>query len=202
MFKIIFIALSVALFSGCVMTTAAPMNEYRVNANLSFSALNEGQCHKKSLKVAQAFSANSLKSLKMRYAQGENKLFNYSQSQWALSPNQAITSEIITLLKDLELFSSVQIAKSVSRNDMLLEISIDEFMQYFSADAKSSYVKVAISFTLLERNSKKIFATKTFREKSDVVLLNAGGGVKALNTSLRNILLQSSIWFEDICNDK
>jgi len=199
MFKVIFVALSVVLFSGCVTTTTPPMNEFRVNSNLSFTALSEGKCHKKSLKIAQAFSANSLKSLKMKYAQGENKLFSYSQSQWALSPNQAITSEIMTLLKDLELFSSVQIAKSVSRNDMLLEISIDEFMQYFSADAKSSHVKVAISFTLLETSSKRIFATKTFREKSDVALLNADGGVKALNASLRNILLQSSIWFEGIC---
>ena len=199
MVKIVFIILSVVLFSGCVMTTTPPMNEYRVNADLSFSALSEGKCNKKSLKVAQAFSANSLKSLKMKYAQGENKLFSYSQSQWALSPNQAITSEVMTLLKDLELFSSVQIAKSVSRNDMLLEINIDEFMQYFSEDAKSSYVKVIISFTLLDTHSKKIVATKTFREKNSVALLNADGGVKALNASLRNILLQSSIWFEGVC---
>ncbi len=199
MIKIVLIVLSVVLFSGCVATTTPPMNEFRVNSNLSFSALSESQCNKKSLKVAQAFSANSLKSLKMKYAYGENRQFIYSQSQWALSPNQAITSEIINLLKDLELFSSVQIAKSKSRNNMLLEISIDKFMQHFSADGSSSYVNVEISFTLLDNASKKIFATKTFKQRSDVEILSADGGVEALNTALRTVLLGSSIWFEDIC---
>ena len=199
MIKTIFILLSVIFLSGCVTTTTPPMNEFRVNSNLSFSSLSEGKCHKKSLKVAEAFSSNSLKSLKMKYAYGNNKQFIYSQSQWALSPNQAITSEIINLLRDLELFSSVQIAKSRSRNDMLLEISIDEFMQYFNEDGSRSYVNVVLSLTLLDTKTKTIFATKTFRQKSDVKRLNAEGGVESLNTALRTVLLSSSIWFEEIC---
>ena len=199
MIKTIFILLSVIFLSGCVTTTTPPMNEFRVNSNLSFRTLSEGQCHEKSLKVAEAFSSNSLKSLKMKYAYGKNKQFIYSQSQWALSPNQAITSEIINLLRDLELFSSVQISKSRSRNDMLLEISIDEFMQYFSEDGSRSYVNVVLSLTLLDTKTKTIFATKTFKQKSDVERLSAEGGVESLNTALRTILLSSSIWFEDIC---
>jgi cholesterol transport system auxiliary component len=135
----------------------------------------------------------------MKYAYGDDKLFIYSQSQWALSPNQAITSEIVNLLRDLELFSSIQISKSRSRNDMLLEISIDEFMQYFSEDGSRSYVNVVLSLTLLDTRTKTIFATKTFRQKSDVERLSAEGGVESLNTALRTILLSSSIWFERVC---
>jgi len=197
--KTFIIILSIFLFTGCISTTTPAINEFRVNSDLEFSALDKGKCKTKSLKIAQAFSASSLKSLKMKYSYGNNKQFAYSQSQWAQSPNQAITQEVTNLLRELELFSSVQIDKSRSRSDTLLEISIDDFTQYFSENGTESYAKVVISFTFIDTKLHKILATKTFKHVTDATTLNAEGGVDALNRALRNVLLASGVWFEDTC---
>ncbi|MEA2099435.1 MAG: ABC-type transport auxiliary lipoprotein family protein [Campylobacterota bacterium] len=193
-----FIVVLVLLISGC-STTNPSITEYRINTNLEQNDSKLNSCLDKSLKVAEAFSSSSLMSLDMNYATGDNKQFTYTQSQWSLSPHHAITSEMLNLLRDTNLFKTVQISKSRTRNDMILETSIDDFMQYFQEGENRSFANVRISLTLVDAKSSKAIATKTFGSRVNCDTLDAEGGVIALNSALEDVLTQSSVWLKEVC---
>ena len=194
----IFTVILVMLLSGCTSPTPS-ITEYRVVSDNIFLDTNASKCSDKSLKVSEAFSSSALMSLDMNYATNVNKQFTYSQSQWSASPNSAITSEIVKLIRDINIFKTVQISKSRTRNDMILEISIDDFMQYFTKENKQSFVNVRITLTLVDSKTSVATATKTFEVKIDSKTLDAEGGVEALNVALHKILLQSAKWIGGVC---
>lgn len=196
--KYIFITLVALLFSGCIGSTPT-VSEYRVNTEIKSKNFTHNGCETKSLKVAKAFSSNSLMTLNMNYGQGKHKQYVFSQSQWAESPNRALTSEMLKYIQSTNLFKNVQISKSRSRNGLLLETNIEDFMQYFSEDEKKSFVKVAITLTLIESKNSEVLATRTFNSTLDVEELSANGGVKALNRALENILQESGVWLNGVC---
>ncbi len=196
--KLLYIILVVFAFSAC-STTVPSVAEYRINTNAKPQAFTQSACREKSLKVAQAFSPSSLMSLSMNYGQGAHKQFVFTQSQWAQSPNNAITAELLKSIKATKLFKNVQVSKSRSNNSLLLETSIEDFMQYFSEDEKSSYVSVVVTLTLIDTNSNRVLATETFSSKMDVLSVNASGGVTALNEALQNVLEDGVLWFGEVC---
>jgi len=191
--------LVIFLFLGCT-TPIPPKSEYRLHINLKNIDLPKAtRCKDKSLKVAQAFSLSSLMSHDMSYGLGDSKQFIYSKSQWSSSPNRAITSEFLKQLRASNLFKSVQISKSRSKNDFILEINIEDFMQYFNQDLSKSITKVSISLTLINSKTNKVFATKTFNSNLDTKTLNAMGGVEGLSKGLSEVLLKSTIWIAEVC---
>jgi len=185
-------------FSGC-STAEPPITEYRIAAKPVVHSVKADGCSSHSVKVAAAFSSSSLMSMDMNYAIGDNKQYKYSQSLYSTSPNYVITSQVLQLLREMQLFETVQISKSRSRNDYILEITIDDFMQYFSKDEKSSYSNVMISFSLIDTKSSKSIATKTFNSRVDTKTLDAEGGVVALSLALEEVLNDSSAWFSEVC---
>ena len=196
--KLLYIVLAVFTLTGC-STTIPSVAEYRISTQENSKSFTQSSCSDKSLKVAQAFSSSSLMTLNMNYGQGPHKRFVYTQSQWAESPNSAITAEILKSIKSTKLFKSVQVSKSRSNNNLLLETSIEDFMQYFSEDEKSSYANVIINLSLIDTSSNRVVATKTFDSKVEVLTIDADGGVVALNQALENTLLESVEWFGDVC---
>ena len=156
-------------------------------------------CKNKSIKIAQAFSSGSLMLLKMDYAQGKNKIFSYSQAQWNESPNHSITNEILKNIRASKLFKNTQISKSRSKNSLILEINIEDFLQYYSNDLKDSFANIVISLTLIDSKTDVIVATKTFSSNVKTNTLDAYGGVKALNSALSDILTQNIEWINGVC---
>ena len=196
--KLLLIVLSAFLFIGCSTTTPA-ISEYRINVKSTTSAFTQMGCKEDSLKVAQAFSASSLMTHDMNYGQGMHKQYKFTQSQWAESPNRAITTEIVEYLKSTKLFKNVQISKSRSKNGLILETNIEDFMQYFSEDEKESFVSVRINLTLIDVKTSKVLATKTFESKIEVDGINADTGVKNLNIVLEKVLNSSGKWLSEVC---
>lgn len=197
MIKLLLIGLAI-LISGC-STSIPAVAEYRINVEPSSTEFTVEGCKKKSLKIAQAFSSSSLMTLDMKYGQGNHKQYTFTQSQWAESPNRAITAEVLEYIKSTKLFKNVQISKSRSKNGLLLETNIEDFMQYFSEDEKESFVGVSINLTLIDVKTSKVLATKTFKSKIKVSDLNAGTGVKYLNSALKNVLDDSGVWLSEVC---
>lgn len=188
------------LLSLTACTVTAPhVSEYRVAAQKSEVALDSKACRDKTVKVSQAFSANSLMSEKMKYAQNEYREYSFSESKWSRSPNKAITDEITKSVRASKLFQTVQGYKSRSRSDYLLESSIDEFIQYFGSDSKSSYASVVITLSLVDAKSLKTLSSRQLSAKVDVQELSAAGGVKALNKALSELLLQNNLWLNEVC---
>jgi len=196
--RLLLIAIITFLLVGCSTTTPA-VSEYRINVESTPVAFAQKGCKKDSLKVAQAFSSTSLMSHEMNYGQGTHKQYKFTQSQWAESPNRAISAEIVEYLKSINLFKNVQISKSRSKNGLLLETNIEDFMQYFSEDEKESFVSVRINLTLIDVQTSKVVATKTFESKINVDSINSDAGVEHLNTALENVLKSSGEWFSEVC---
>ena len=196
--QLLFIAFVTFLLVGCSTTTPA-VSEYRIDVELAPVVSIETGCKEKSLKVAQAFSPTFLMTHDMNYGQGAYKQYKFTQSQWAESPNRAISTELVEYLKSTKLFKNVQISKSRSKNGLLLEINIEEFMQYFSEDEKTSFVQVRINLTLIDAQSSRVISTQTFKSKIEVESINAEAGVEHLNIALEDVFKNSGEWLNEVC---
>ena len=198
MMNFFLISIAIVLFVGC-STSVPPKVEYRLNPSLEIKNLSSLGCKEKSLKVAQAFSSNTLMSRDMSYGLGDSKQYIYSKSQWSLTPNRAITAKFLAELKKSKLFKSVQISKSRSSNDYILEINIIDFMQYFDETSSSSYSQFVVSLTFIDTKTNRVFATETFKSKVNVTSLDADGGVDGLSKAFDDVLSQSDIWLSKVC---
>ena len=198
MIKFLYVIVAMFLFLGCSTKTPV-VSEYRINTEIKTKEFMQTGCKEKSLKIAQAFSSSDLMTRSMNYAQGDVKRFRFTQSQWAESPNRGITSELLLYTKATKLFKNVQISKSRSRNGMLLETNIVDFMQYFSEDSKESHVNVSLSLTLIDTVSNTVVSTRTFVKKMKVDTVNAEGGVRVLNEALEDVVVECGEWLAGIC---
>ncbi|MDF1875528.1 membrane integrity-associated transporter subunit PqiC [Sulfurimonas sp. SAG-AH-194-I05] len=187
------------LFSGCIVTKIPQKTEYKLSSSITINDTETNRCKEKSLKIANAFSVASLLTRNMKYSIGSSKQYTYSKSKWSLSPNRAITASLLTLIRDSQIFKNVQIAKSRSRSDYIMEINIEDFMQYFNENSSSSHAKIRMNITLVEVRTRKVFASETFSSHVDIKELNANGGVQGLSQALDNILSQSNNWLIKVC---
>jgi len=132
----------------------------------------------------------------MYYGKGKYKQYAYAQSQWIESPNAYITQSITEYLRQIQLFQSVQNVSSKTKNNFRLEINIEDFMQYFDANEKNSYVNVVITCNIIDTASHKIVATKTFKSKLKAKSEDALGGVMALDSAFTKILKECGLWLQ------
>lgn len=196
--KYILLVVSLFIFNACTVTEPH-VTEYRISAKHTEVEFSAKKCQNKSLKIAQAFSANYLMSKKMRYAKDEYNEFSFTQSEWSRSPNRAITDEIVKSIRRTDLFKSVQGYKTRSRSNLVLESRIEEFSQYFVSDEQQSYVRIVIAMSLIDVKSGEIIDTTKLTKSIDVNEINAKGGVKALNQALSTILKDANIWLNEVC---
>ena len=196
--RYILVLLLMMILSGCT-TTVPSITEYRISVQAPVYIQKSTSCKTKSLKVAQAFSSSSLMSHHMDYAQGDAKQYTYSQAQWSQSPNLAVGAQLLKHIRETQLFKTVLNSKSRSKSDLILEINIEDFMQYFNEDETKSYVHIVLTLTLLDTKTSKPIATKSFEVREDVKTLDASGGVDALNHALEVIINKSIKYLEDKC---
>ncbi len=196
--KLLFLSLSFLLFSACTIKKPS-VTEYRIITNNIILKNKINGCRNKSIKIAQAFSSASLMSTNMDYILENNKTFSYSQSQWKSTPNRAISLEVLKNIRESKLFKYTQNSKTRSKSDLLLETNIEDFTQYYNDDLSISYVKIVISFTLIDIKTNNVIAADTFKVKLDTVSNDAQGGTSALNVALSSVLEQMTQWIGSTC---
>lgn len=196
--KLFFTIIFLILLSGC-STTKPAVTEYKIALKTLVSSDISSGCRDKSLKVSQAFSSSSLMSLQMNYMQGDKEVYVYTQAQWNNSPNQEISQHVVKVLRDSKIFKNTQSSKSRSKSDLILEVNIEDFMQYYSVDLDSSYSNVMINFTLIDSKNSLVLASKTFSSRVQADTLDASGGVKSLDIALEDVLKQSVVFLNGIC---
>lgn len=199
MINMIFLVIGALFFISCSAPKPAAV-EYRINMDTITTNFDKSTCRDKSLKIAEAFSPSYLMSLNINYVLGKNKQFAYSQSKWASAPNRFIGAEVEKLLRDMSLFKTVQTSKSRTKSDYILETNVEEFMQYFDADSTKSDSKVVIVLSLIDSASSQVIASKSFSSQIESKTLNAEGGVEALSLAFKNVLQESTLWFEELCH--
>jgi len=187
----------VLLFFMACSTTYPAVTYYRVTT--LHKSLQKGVCKKDSIKVAQSLLPSSLMSKKMRYVVGEYEEGTFHQSAWAEELNRAISDAIVTSLRDANLFATVTSYKSTAVTEYRLESSVAEFTQHFSRDEKHSFVKLDITFMLVDNATSKVIATKHIVKEFPTQSADAKGGVRALNSALQESLREMQIWLEKSC---
>ena len=189
------------IFLGC--GTKVPVaTKYKISTKVKFeNILNKENsiCKNNSLKVMQSFSSSMLMSKEMHYVVNSNKVYPYSVAQWAITPNRTVTDEYFKMLRDLNIFKSIQNSKSRTQASWLLELKVEDFMQYYENDNKSSYVVVSVNLIILDSETSNVIGTKVFTSKLDVETMDANGGVLGLNKALANVLSQSASWLSEEC---
>ena len=188
------------IFTGCGTKVAVP-TKFKLNTPTDlYQISNESsKCKDESLKIMQSFSSSMLMSKEMYYVVDSNKVYPYSAAQWAITPNRIVSDEYFKMLRDLNLFSSVGNSKSRTNTSWLLETKLEDFMQYYENDNSSSYVIVSINLTILDSQKSEVISTKLFKSKMVVDIVDASGGVVALNKALSDVLSQSALWLNETC---
>ncbi len=186
------------MFTGC-STTLPTLVKHKISPQLSLEKQKSSTCSTKSLKVSSAFTSTNLMSKDMSYVVDDSKVYEYSESAWLNNPNRSISREYVKMLRELGIYKSVQSSKSRTKTDLMLEIDIDEFMQYYSDDLKRSYSRVHLNLSIVDAQTSKVVATTSIRSQVDTKTLDADGGVKALNEALEDVLSKSAKWFIKGC---
>ena len=186
------------LFSGC-STSSPVVTKYKISSSIDVPKQKTSTCSSKNVKVSSAFTNSALMSKDMSYVQGDSKVYKYSESAWFNNPNRMVSSELIKMLRELNIYRSVQESRSRTTADLIIESTLEDFMQYYSEDLSSSYALVQINFSLIDAKMNKVIDAKTFRSKVDAKTIDAQGGVKALRSALKNVLQDSSVWFVKGC---
>jgi len=197
--KYILVIVSLFIFSGCIVEKKPSITDYKLTTKLEQFSSSSNGCKDKILKISKAFSTPSLISLRMSYVQDENKVFSYSKSQWLTSPSKDIANKIYLSVKDSKLFKYVNLEISRSGSEYLMEIIIEDFMQYYDEKLDSSYANVKIDINIIDLKDSSIIATNEFSSKVDVKTLDAEGGVEALNIALNNVIKQNLEWLNGVC---
>jgi len=199
--KYILLALLTMIFIGC-STKVPVVTKYKINIpshSIQTEISSNSKCKKQSLKVLQSFSSSILMSSEMHYVLDANKIYPYSAAGWASTPNRSISDEYFMMLRDLKFFNAVQSAKSRTKASWLLEIKVEDFMQYYEKDNTKSFAKVSIDLTLLNANGSDVIASRNFHSKVNTRSLDAQGGVIALDNALADVLSQSALWISEEC---
>jgi len=197
--KYMLIIVSLLIFSGCIVEKKPSITDFKIAVEHKQATVTASGCKDKTLKISQAFSSSTLQSLKMSYVKSDSKVYAYSEAQWMESPKYAISKAVFLKIRDANIFSNVNISKSRSNGDLLLEILIEDFMQYYNNDLDKSYANISISLNIIDSKDYTVVASKNFNSKVDTKTLNAEGGVDALNSALSNILDDNIEWLNGVC---
>ena len=200
--KLIGIFLAFVLFSGCT-SPMPPAHEYKLSIVTTPLSHEKATCKTKSLKIQNAYGDNIYISLNIYYVKGAYNQYAFSQAKWAQTPRTMITKAITEYLRQNGLFQSVQNSASKTKNDLLLEINIDDFLQYFDENEQNSSIHAAVTCTFIDAKTHKVIAVKTFTQKKKTESNDALGGVKALSSALSSIVKECGLWLKGVkCNDQ
>ena len=198
--KWFYISCCMLFFTGCSLQQVLPAQaQYDLSVTKSEKIYKQSPCKKYVLKV-RALDENVLTaSDSIYYMVGKYKINSYTESKWSQMPGHSINALVIQSLRRSNIFEDVQSKRSFANADLILQYDVEDFMQYFSEDLKSSYVKVKIHFSLIDPKDGRLLHSITQSERVEASSLDAFGGVKALSTALGDVLDKNVQWVYDMC---
>ena len=196
--KQIFFLIVGLFFIGCSQQVS-PVKQYRLDVVVQNQSLQKFTCKQKSVKILFPTSTYEYTTNKFFYVQGLEE-GSYIQSSWARTPVSEIYLLLLKNLRQSGAFKTVQNYVSVAHGDLNLEVDIQNFKQYFSKDAKSSYVVADITLTLIDKKSYQVMAQKNFYKKLQTSSADAKGGVEAFNKVLEMLLPDMIKWIGGSCS--
>ena len=196
MFRYITAMVLSVLVVGCSVTTPAT-KEYRLAPKVDKAELKSCQHH--SIKLLPTVTKNYLRSGAMHYIIEPFEEGSYIESAWATPPADTILSQLYLTLNDAKILSAVYTYGSIGNSDWVVEVRLDDFVQFFDKAKKSSFVVIDMTLTIYNKKDRKLIASKRFVQTQQCDTLDAQGGVEALNIALEQTLHEVLPWFSEQC---
>ncbi|SEF98851.1 ABC-type transport auxiliary lipoprotein family protein [Nitrosomonas ureae] len=151
--------------------------------------------HRKSLLIADAATLTWLDNTAIHYRliyHNPSQSYAYANSRWIATPatllTQQIRNRIVTSTPEQVIRDS-----GIVKPDYILQIELNEFIQLFDA-ADSSHAVVSIRVSLIEYNSRKLFAQKDFSATESTPSADAAGAVFALSSASNKLINELVNW--------
>lgn len=192
----IVLTLFIFLLTGCSVTHPS-ITDYRIDPNVKIQQ-SKNVSQKRSIKVAPLFFNVSLSTNSMHYRVGQYKEYTFTQSAWVDNPSRAIANKLVNVLEKSGMFDGVYNYKSSKSAELVLEVSVNEFIQSFNEAENSSNVTLDISYNLIEKKTSKLIGSKNFTKTMQTKTVDAEGGVEALNILLSKTLEDTVVWLGEM----
>lgn len=156
---------------------------------------NQPYLHRKSLLIADAAAPSWLDNTAIHYRliyHNPAQSYTYANSRWISTPatllTQQIRHRIVTSTPEQVIRDS-----GIVKADYTLHIELNEFIQLFDA-TDSSHVVVSIRVSLIEHNSRKLYAQKDFSTIESTPSADAAGAVFALSSASNKLINELVNW--------
>lgn len=200
MSKIFTLTVIIYLISACTVlpkpqTTVSTYDFGSQAASNTAQLPNQSNLMPKSILIANATTPSWLESTAIYYRllyHNPTQTYAYANSRWIAAPaalfTQQIRNRIIT-----DTLEFVTKDSATAKTDYVLHIELEEFMQLFDTATES---RIAIGFhaSLIERNTRKLIAQKSFNRTEKTPSADAAGAVLAFSTTSHELIDELVNW--------
>lgn len=200
MIKALVLILTLHLLSGCAVFHKSPaaISIYDFGLQPSQQTQNKLQSSsqkRKSILIANATTPLWLDNTAIHYRllyHNPSQSYHYANSRWIAPPAALLTQQLRDRIVSR---TNEQVIKdsSTAKTDYILHIELEEFIQVFDT-AKDSHVLIGLRASLIERNSRHLFAQKDFNIKEKTSTADAAGAVSALGAASNQLTNELIGW--------
>jgi cholesterol transport system auxiliary component len=157
--------------------------------------LQQPHQQRKSVLIADAAAPLWLDNTAIHYRllySNPSQSYSYANSRWAAPPAAILTQKIrdrIVTHTDKRVIKN----SGTARADYILHIELEEFIQVFDT-ANDSRIAISLRASLVERNSRYLFAQKDFGIQEKTPTADAAGAVSALGSASNQLVDQLIAW--------
>ena len=198
MIKALLSILILYLLSGCTVFHKSPSSisvyDFGIQQHTQ-NRLQQSYKQRKSILIADATVPSWLDNTAIHYRllyHNPSQSYSYANSRWIGPPasilTQKIRDRIVTNTNEQVIKSS-----STAKTDYILHIELEEFIQAFDT-MKESHVVIGLRASLIERNSRNLFAQKDFSIKEKAPTTDAAGAVFALSSASNQLINELIEW--------
>lgn len=201
MIKALVFILILHLLTGCTVFHKSPAAISIYDFGLQQSqqiqhTLQPSPQQRKSILIANATTPLWLDNTAIHYRllyHNPAQSYHYANSRWIAPPAALLTQQIRDRIVSR---TNGQVIKdsSTAKTDYILHIELEEFIQAFDT-AKDSHVLIGLRASLIERNSRYLFAQKDFNIKEKAPTADAAGAVSALGAASNQLINELIGWF-------
>lgn len=188
------------LLSGCTAFHKSPSSISVYDFGLQPSrytqnTLQQSQKLRKNILVANATAPPWLNNNAIYYRllyHNPTQSYTYAHSRWIAMPTAILTQQIRNRIVTS---TNEQVIKdsSTAKADYVLQIELEEFTQAFDT-MDDSHVVIGLRASLIERNSRQLFAQKDFSIKEKTPTADAAGAVFALSSASNQLINELIDW--------
>ncbi|MBU1667855.1 membrane integrity-associated transporter subunit PqiC [bacterium] len=191
--------LSSLLLSGCAFKNNTPaIDTYTlINNKVGMMEIKNKKFSDKTLKVEKPTSRRDVQSTRILYAKKSYERDAYAYGRWSDTPNVMLQNNFVYALGESKLFKTVLLKRSSAEADYILESNLDEFYHAF-VTPESSVGIITLDVHLIERQKKKVIASKRFSFAKDAGSQDIKGGVEALNNASTVLTRELIVWLKSL----